>query len=332
MVSLESLWLLFSWNVCIFYMLMVLTISHLLHFHCKWGLESDCFPHSLNTLFPVSSLISLQLTPWGMRGLKIAEVILQNKRFAKPFSYFRCLSKNMSPCVKTCVVQLVQHPHQSSCATKSSCQRHPFMCLPKVLLLLKSNEDKSQHFFYTFWETPLFRVFYSCLVFKDSSQLQCWHHTAVGSDPEHFFGGGGLLILAWEYHYCNLQGLHGTVANVPSCARESFPHFAEGLTHPVCVVLVPDLKGKMAGAQPGGTLHNKHTQPGASIPPRHQEFTHPGSLFPAQPFLSQLPWLKTPCKTYSQWCEKGQSREETWAGCDFCLTLWYKLLLHTGCD
>lgn len=105
-------------------------ISHLLHFHCKWGPEST--PHSLNTLSPVSCLISLQLAPWGLCSLKIAEVIPQNKRFAKAFSYFRSLSKNMSPCVKTCVVQVVQHPHQSLCATKSYGQRHPFRGLPKI--------------------------------------------------------------------------------------------------------------------------------------------------------------------------------------------------------
>lgn len=78
-------------------------ISHLLHFHCKWGPESNSLPHSLDTLCPVSCLISLQLFPWGMCGLKTAEVILQKKPL---FSYFRCLSKNMSPCVKTCVVQV----------------------------------------------------------------------------------------------------------------------------------------------------------------------------------------------------------------------------------
>lgn len=39
-------------------------ISHFLHFHCKWGPESNFLPHSLDTLCPASCLISLQLFPW----------------------------------------------------------------------------------------------------------------------------------------------------------------------------------------------------------------------------------------------------------------------------
>lgn len=87
------------------------------------------FPeHSL----PCKLLISLQLAPQGMRGPKIAGVILQHKCFAKAFSYFRSLSKNMSPCVKTCVVQVVQHSQQLSCAAESYCHRHPFRWLLEV--------------------------------------------------------------------------------------------------------------------------------------------------------------------------------------------------------
>lgn len=168
-------------------------IRQLLHFHCKWGPESDSLPHFLHTLSPVSCLISLQLDPWGVPGLKIAEVILQNKCSAKAFSFLGCLSKNVSPWVKTCVVQVVKHPHQSY-----------KISLPKTSLQgAKPNHKVSSIFLERFIHVWFLKILLSC----SADSCSEWHTALIF--------GGKLLILTWEYHHCSLQGLHGTAAKCP---------------------------------------------------------------------------------------------------------------------
>lgn len=76
MVSLESLWLLLYWNVCIFYMLMVLTSAIFFIFIVNEAQSPiPCpIPWTLSALQAVSSASSS-----FPGGLKTAEMILQNK-------------------------------------------------------------------------------------------------------------------------------------------------------------------------------------------------------------------------------------------------------------